>query len=154
MSSGKTHDKVNSIVAISILGLGIATQTYELTLLSLGLAVGTIWLSPDIDIPNSLPSQRFGVLKSLLVPYQELSGHHRSWISHTPVISTLIRLIYFCSPLVGYLLFKGEHELIHKVTLSREFLYLLAGLEISTDIHLLLDWQYSTVKQIRKRFNT
>jgi hypothetical protein len=43
MSSGKTHDKVNSIVAISILGLGIATQTYELTLLSLGLAVGTIW---------------------------------------------------------------------------------------------------------------
>lgn len=152
MASGKTHDKVNSIVVISILGLGIATQTYELGLLSLGLAIGTIWLSPDLDLKESLPSNRFGVLKPLLAPYQALSGHHRSWISHTPVISNIIRVIYFSSPLILYLLISGENELIRKVTLSREFLYLLAGLEISTDIHLILDWLYSTTKQIKKGF--
>ena len=150
MSSHKTHDNVNTFCALSLLGFGIITRSSDTIYTAVGLGIGTIWLSPDLDLEQSYPSKRFGPLKLLLKPYRMLCGHHRSWVSHTPILSSLIRVLYCLSPLVIYSIFTQDDLWLVKLIYSPSFFWVLIGLEIATDLHLFLDFQYSYFKKIRR----
>ena len=150
MSSGKDHDKINSLVMAGVLVLGVTSNSYPLIFSGLGIGLGTVWLSPDLDLTKSNPTNRLGPFKALLMPYRLLCGHHRSIVSHSPIFSSLIRVAYFMSPIVIWCVINDKQDLLSKVTLSPAFFWTLIGLEIATDLHLFLDFQYSYFKKIRK----
>ncbi|WP_243095591.1 DUF2227 family putative metal-binding protein [Thermus thalpophilus] len=54
--------------------------------------VGTLFLSPDIDLPESRPSRRWGPLSALWAPYRLLHPHRGA--SHSWVYGPLSRLAY------------------------------------------------------------
>ena len=150
MSSGKDHDSINTLVMTGVLSLGITANSYPLIFSGLGIGLGTIFLSPDLDLPNSNPTNRLGPFKALLMPYRLLCGHHRSIVSHSPIFSSLIRVAYFMSPIVIWCVINDKQVELSKVTLSPVFFWTLIGLEIATDLHLFLDVQSSYFKKIRK----
>lgn len=148
MSSGRTHDRINTAATLSLLMGGLAKGDINIVSCSVGLAIGTIWLSPDLDLPRSNPTNRLGVVKLLYAPYRRLCGHHRSLISHSPVLSTLIRFVYTFTPLIILAVVSGHQATVSLILNHSLFLWFYLGLEISAEIHLFLDWQYSLRKRL------
>lgn len=139
MASGKNHDR-SIYIATPI--LGILSGYYFSPLLGLIVAsshlLGGLYLSPDLDL-KSLPWKRWGILRFLWIPYQQIP--HRHWLSHAPVIGSLGRLIYLAvlvSP-AGIALYKS----IPRVRVADDFwiaiVAVLIGIELSALNHLLLD---------------
>lgn len=152
MSSGINHDKINNLLTMGLVGAAIAAQSPLIGSAALGFFVGTQWLSPDLDLPHSLPTQRFGFMKFVLDPYRNLVGHHRSVLSHSPILSTFIRLAYFILPVALGLAYFGRLENVYKLFQVYQTLIIsfIIGLELSTDTHLILDWQYSLKRKWRR----
>ena len=148
MSSGRTHDRVNTAATASFVLASLSTARVDLLACSVGLAIGTFWLSPDLDLPRSNPTSRLGVVKLVYAPYRRLCGHHRSWVSHSPILSTIIRFVYTFTPLIVLAVVSGHQATVSLILNHRLFLWFYLGLEISTDIHLFLDWQYSLRKRL------
>jgi len=93
MASGQQHDRATCWLALPYgllwwpwLGpLGTVVS-------ALAFLIGGLWLSPDLDT-NSRPYQRWGPLRWLWWPYRK-TLRHRSILSHTPVVGTLVRVGY------------------------------------------------------------
>ena len=150
ISSGRVHDLVNTAATASFVLAGLSTARLDLLACATGLLIGTIWLSPDLDLPHSLPTNRLGVFKLLYAPYRKLCGHHRSILSHSPVLSNLIRFVYTFTPFIALAVVSGHQDTVKTIFNSELFLWFYLGLEISTIVHLILDWQYSLRKRFRK----
>jgi uncharacterized metal-binding protein len=150
MASGKNHDR----------GILLFTPMWTLTAIhytsvEIGLVVGLShfvggwYLSPDLDL-KSRPFLRWGVLKSIWVPYQN-SIPHRHWLSHAPVIGSVVRLFYLAAWLSPLLLIPS----IHRGLLSIGWEWLIAGfigVELSAMNHLILDGLVIPLpKSVKKR---
>ncbi|HPH95901.1 MAG TPA: DUF2227 family putative metal-binding protein [Anaerolineaceae bacterium] len=104
MAKGTSHATVSLVLAGSVQVLPFVTQfTMQQTVpFSIGALLG-IFLTPDLDLVGGSISQRqvkrqagniIGTLWcALWYPYARLLGH-RSWLSHTPFIGTLFRVVY------------------------------------------------------------
>ena len=92
MSSGKVHDRIGFLAGCAIATPAVRMLGPDAPALLTGYAVGIIWLSPDIDLRQSLPSKRWSLLSYLWAPYRALSGHRG--FSHWPVIGTASRVLY------------------------------------------------------------
>lgn len=94
MASGWSHAKVNALATAGLLGIAHHWQwpKAELIALGLGCLVSTVFLSPDIDIKQSISSRSWGILRVLWVPYHRVFRHRK--LSHWPLVGTLSRLIY------------------------------------------------------------
>jgi uncharacterized metal-binding protein len=144
MSSGKAHDFSIGIALVPIsLAAFIWLPTYVHTpfapLIAIGsYCVGGCWLSPDIDLKQSLPSQRLGFLSPLWQPYRKLSGHRG--FSHAPIIGTLSRLLYIALPAI-FLAAVTSYNPTNFLLQNRGFLEaLFLGLEASCWVHLIMDY--------------
>jgi uncharacterized metal-binding protein len=133
VANGNTHDRVGLMVGGGLALSAIFLPFPGLPLMGVGCAVGTLWLSPDLDLPKSNPRRRWGILKSIWNPYHKLVPH-RSWISHSIGFSTAFRVLYLCLPL---LLIPGIVPWI--AANSAIVLAFYLGLEIATWVHLILD---------------
>jgi uncharacterized metal-binding protein len=141
MSSGKSHDNFNS--GITLLCVASSTVMPSMLYVAAGVAIGTVWLSPDLDLKQSRPSSRLLFLKPFFAPYRTLCGHHRSIVSHSPILSTAIRVFYCLIPLTAYCFYVKDPTLILKLLLDTRFHGIYVGLELSTITHLTLDLQSS-----------
>ena len=164
MPSGRTHAVITSAAAFS---LTVAAPAYVpahgLSSLAIipGCALGVL-LTPDLDVPGPTYSvyqirrlagkaEHFAVFlwRLLWLPYARLIPHRSYW-SHFPVFSTLLRLAYLLLPLFGLLLglwfssfvtgpvfpmSQVTGWLLHSTWLSWAF----AGLVISDSLHWLFD---------------
>jgi uncharacterized metal-binding protein len=144
MSSGKAHDLSIAIVLppvtiAAFIYLPTLVQTYYAPLIAIGgYLAGGIWLSPDIDLKQSRPSKRLGILSPLWKPYRKASGHRG--FSHAPIIGTLSRLIYLALPAIFWAL-ATSYNPTNFLWYHRELLAaLFVGLEISTWVHLCMDY--------------
>jgi uncharacterized metal-binding protein len=150
MASGKNHDS----------GILFFTPMWTLTAIhytsvEIGLVVGLShfvggwYLSLDLDL-KSRPFLRWGVLKSIWVPYQDRIPH-RHWLSHAPVIGSVVRLFYLAAWLSPLLLIPS----IHRGLLSIGWEWLIAGfigVELSAMNHLILDGLVIPLpKSVKKR---
>jgi uncharacterized metal-binding protein len=144
MSSGKAHD-----FSIGILFLPVSISAFVLLptyvhasfapLIAItGYCVGGCWLSPDIDLKQSLPSKRLGFLSPLWKPYRKLSGHRG--FSHMPIIGTLSRLAYILIPIIPWIAITNYNPLIFLVQNREIFMSLFLGLEASCWVHLIMDY--------------
>jgi uncharacterized metal-binding protein len=138
MPAGNTH---NFFVGVAGVGMGIGCVyleqdiTYTLSLVSGSLA-GLI-LTPDLDVDTGCTSMRLvrggcGRLVSTLwqwywLPYSKVMPHRG--ISHTPILGTLTRLVYFIPFLFVFVLWYTHTEL---------WLWVV-GLMVSDTIHWGLD---------------
>lgn len=138
-----------------------------------GYLFSTFYLSPDLDLPQSNPSQRWGVLKILWVPYQMLFSH-RSFFSHFPVISSILRLVYIFLPIfiLTFIIFKIVDEIFFEsaitMLLQKEivannieiesyikytFIYFSYGVIMADLFHIVLDITVSSLNSFRKKLN-
>lgn len=131
ISSGKVHDSINRLVTSGVFVFGVISGNQSLLAASVGLAIGTIWLSPDLDLKQNLPTKRLGLVKLLFSPYRKLCGHHRSIISHSPILSTFIRFAYVSSLPVAYMIYEGRLDQVIEIALNPLFQAGYIGLEAS-----------------------
>jgi len=104
MASGVTHRKVSIVAAGAILFFGVPNYGLDAVKMGLGCLLGII-LSPDLDIDSKTDSEllmgHIPIIGTLFywywLPYALLIPH-RHFISHSPVIGTLIRIAYFIIP--------------------------------------------------------
>jgi uncharacterized metal-binding protein len=139
LASGKSHDA--SILWFSPLALAALFQVCPLPLFwvaTFAYAVGGWLLSPDIDLKQSYPSQRWLLFSVMWQLYRKLSGHRG--FSHMPIIGTLSRVLYLGAIALPFLLFlKVDLETVYLVSLP----YLkpvFLGLELATWVHLVMDY--------------
>lgn len=168
MPSGRTHDQITlgmlPGVAITVLMLSRSTS---LTLsLSGAFLFSGLMFGPDLDI-YSVQYKRWGWLRGIWLPYQKLL-HHRSWLSHGPIIGTVLRLVYLGiwlgigAALTGVLLTQvggipvdSQRILQQAEQQGREYLpeglAVLLGLELGAMSHALSDGLGSLYKSTLKR---
>lgn len=108
MPSGKVHDQITIIAAAAITPVWYfftpppVNPTVGLTLIAATLFSG-LMLSPDLDLNSSIYS-RWGPFRYLWWPYQKAIPH-RSNFSHSYILGTTLRVVYFLA--LAWLLLRG-----------------------------------------------
>lgn len=168
MPSGRTHDQITlgMLPGVAVVAL-VLSQSASLTLsLSGAFLFSGLMFGPDLDI-YSVQYKRWGWLRGIWLPYQKLL-HHRSWLSHGPLIGTVLRLVYLGiwlgigAVLIGVLLTQAGDIVIDSQSLlqqaelqSRRYLPEglagLLGLELGAMSHAFSDGLGSLRKSICKR---
>ncbi len=138
MASGKIHDRAILFASPVVLVVGCYQSGLELGIIA-GAShfLGGYWLSPDLDI-KSRPFLRWGILKIIWIPYQRLIPH-RSPLSHSPVLGSLIRLVYLATWLCPLWFVFPDLQLVQWAMDWGKVAAFLVGVELSALNHLLLD---------------
>jgi uncharacterized metal-binding protein len=147
MASGKTHDAsilfTTPIVMIALFQPEVGIM-FSLALSSLYIFSG-LYLSPDMDMSHSRPSQRWGLLKWYWIPYQAIFKHqgcffNRNPFTHFPILGTVIRVAYL---LIIPALFLVSSEFNDWDVALYWLIVLLISCELASLVHLFLDIIYT-----------
>lgn len=170
MASGKSHDRATfylSIAALCALPISQIFPLQDAIALSAGIYLGGLYLSPDLDLLKSNPTNRWKRLKLAWLWGLYRKFPHRSRYTHTVGVGTALRMLYLCGVVlpvalaialipilaIGYLLayFGVAHYFLllffwvsHHMSAigeGREYLlwFFVAGAEMSSCLHYLMD---------------
>ena len=104
MADGETHDKHGLLLLVTLLPLSLLAialkqaGVLDTTGFVLGAVLGAFWLSPDLDMWNTKPTNRWGPLKILWAPYAWVHNHRG--ISHSWLIGPATRILYVGAPVL------------------------------------------------------
>jgi uncharacterized metal-binding protein len=179
MPSGRTHDSITLWSLPLVAGVTFGhTHSTSLTLTVAGSYLFSgLMFGPDLDI-YSRQYKRWGVLRWIWLPYRQ-SMRHRAFLSHGPIVGTVVRVLYLLSWAV---LLMGSIGLISAIAYSMigerdrwlqftqhfwhlstaslaqsvhqflpEWIALGIGLELGALSHSLSDWIGSAYKRSRPR---
>jgi uncharacterized metal-binding protein len=152
MPSGNVHDTVNTVALTGYVAYSVATQQTDWLPTAIGLAVGTLWLSPDLDL-KSEPYYRLGPFRVLWMPYVKIMPHRSIW-SHGLIIGDIIRLLYSAAFLIPLLFLALYLEIIDPSTVDLWFEAMPAfviGIMVASTIHIVLDHSSSLFRTKKKR---
>ena len=168
MPSGRTHDHITMYALPFVAGVTLwQTRSSNATLLVAGgFLFGGLMFGPDLDI-YSVQFQRWGFLRWIWLPYQK-SLRHRSFLSHGPIIGTILRILYLgcllailaifllaIAQTLGNLSFTWQNlgGSVGRSLLQyhAEYIALFLGLELGAMSHSLSDWGGSAYKRVRKQ---
>jgi len=155
MPSGIIHAAITTVAAGGLYwGLSQAGYPDHTTMAAAAGCMAGILLTPDLDVDNPTRShyvvyRKFGAAPFLVwlaiwYPYGKAIGH-RSWLSHGPIISTIIRLLYLSifvlllaqiPPLVGYKMPWDQWLTYQTKTLA---MVAILGLMVSDTLHWAAD---------------
>ena len=114
--------------------IGIALATQHPAIIAGSLA-GFLWLSPDVDLPHSRPSRRWGPLKAIWAPLQATTQHRG--ITHVPVVGALVMMAYLAVPVAAIAILSGHVGMLGAIApLSIPFAF---GVVVQQLTHLALD---------------
>lgn len=145
MADGKTHDYWGLRMA-TLLALGVFISVWQVPEhwsthfwgLPGGVLLGTLLLSPDMDMLNTRSAKRWGPFKLLWLPYAWLHDHRG--ISHSWLIGPAVRILYLSLPvaLIWFYCwdFEGAGEWLAWLCLG---VYLANWLHLAQDRH----WPWS-----------
>lgn len=146
--NGKQH-KIANIYAggVMVTTTQLVFQNIDLTIAAvIGSTVGTV-VTPDLDLV--VPSNFFSKLPIINFfwmcmwwPYKKLV-RHRSWVSHSPLVSTILRLLYMWFYFSLFLFaFGGDFNYVYSgIWLNIEFYMMLFFCWVVQDlVHLWLDF--------------
>ncbi len=148
MPLGRTHRAINTTLClpISVGTIGVAHWSpVEALVFGTGFCFATYFMNPDLDL-YSLGYKSWGPLRFLWWPYQK-SLSHRCYISHFPVISTILRVIYlmWLPVLIIWLLGAGVQATVRTEffqwapLLGLYFVAFILGMIMSDSIHTISD---------------
>ncbi|MBH8555654.1 metal-binding protein [Nostocaceae cyanobacterium CENA357] len=168
MPSGRTHDRITLYALPLIAGVTFwQTRSSNVTLLVAGgFLFGGLMFGPDLDI-YSVQFQRWGFLRWIWLPYQK-SLRHRSFLSHGPIIGTILRILYLgCLLAILTILVLVIAEKLWNLSFTwqdlggtvgrslvnydTEYIALFLGLELGAMSHSLSDWGGSAYKRFQKQ---
>ncbi|MFN6463087.1 MAG: metal-binding protein [Nostoc sp. DedVER02] len=168
MPSGRTHDRITMYALPFVAGITLwQTRSSNVTLLVAGgFLFGGLMFGPDLDI-YSIQFQRWGFLRWIWLPYQK-SLRHRSFLSHGPIIGTILRILYLGCLLAILAIFVlaiaqrlwnlsftwqdlGQTVGRSLVNYNTECIALFLGLELGAMSHSLSDWSGSAYKRFQKQ---
>ena len=153
MPSGRTHGAITVMAATGIFVFGMVQDANPQPILatSFGCFMG-LFLSPDLDLTmDVLPKARvrrwFGrplwaLWYGFWYPYS-WAIPHRSWVSHAPLVSTLIRVFYMFVPVMILDIFSSSFSVLDLFVTSAglgpvvSFVFL--GLVVSDVLHWVMD---------------
>lgn len=150
MAWGKTHLKINKYMAPVVFAgtFALTLNPTDALLVSVGFYLIGSFVHPDLDlhlvthtcrkIYEWCPTIGF-IWRMYWTPYSRLIPH-RSWVSHAPIIGTLIRLLYLLPvtlPAAYYV--------------PGLFIWIIVGLGISDLVHYSVDITTSWVRKREKR---
>lgn len=154
---GNVHDKANN-VGTFVVG-AIASQLFSpqaAITTTTAFFLGGLLFSPDLDLPQSRPSKRWGCFAFLWTPYRWLCPNHRLSLSHAPLLGSALRLAYATGlgAIVGGLIatamgHRFSLPAIGDIYFNLGWSYL--GLELSALLHLFLDQVSSMSKSKGKK---
>jgi uncharacterized metal-binding protein len=151
MPNGTVHSTASALLAIAAPTAAVLLQQPipPALAISAGCLVGLV-LTPDLDVDDGCISIEFvrhtlGRIPALIWqaiwwPYAVLI-QHRSWLSHGPVISTLIRLAYVAAgPALVWWLVDQHYPLPAVHFQYYDWMgFALAGLMLADTLHFVLD---------------
>ncbi len=168
MPSGRTHDRITMYALPFVAGITFwQTRSSNATLLVAGgFLFGGLMFGPDLDI-YSVQFQRWGFLRWIWLPYQK-SLRHRSFLSHGPIIGTILRILYLgCLLAILAILVLAIAEKLWNLSFTwqdlgetvgrslvqynTEYIALFLGLELGAMSHSLSDWGGSAYKRVQKQ---
>jgi uncharacterized metal-binding protein len=168
MPSGRTHDRITMYALPLVAGITLwQTRSSNATLLVAGgFLFGGLMFGPDLDI-YSVQFQRWGFLRWIWLPYQK-SLRHRSFLSHGPIIGTILRILYLgcLLAILAILVLTIAQKLWNLsftwqdlgqtvgrslVNYNTEYIALFLGLELGAMSHSLSDWSGSAYKRFQKQ---
>ncbi len=101
-NDGRQTEQMCLLLLPAIATAIVVTTTLAIAaIFTAGYLFGTYWLSPDLDLKGAVRCRvwwrwkRAG-LAWVWCAYPAIVGCHRSWLSHSIVIGTLLRIIYLC----------------------------------------------------------
>jgi len=130
-----------------------------------GYLFSTFLFSPDLDLPFSKPSKRWGLARFLFAPIWFLSKHRG--ITHLPLFGTFLKLLYLVAlflflyfVLLGLLsLFSLKWEglfsfdpfkFLEELFRREESFFFVLGVATADLYHLVLDWLSSFWRRLRR----
>lgn len=154
MSSGKVHNTVTVIVS-TVGTLFLLPINSQLALSYFLGGLSNIFLTPDLDqqtlnlVENILVKSKFLPVKvfgwlfvGFFMPYS-LMFKHRSFFTHIPIISTIIRIFYiFIMGNAYYYLGLFLHSLFFMVEYNNLAIAFVVGLMISDAFHFIFDLKF------------
>ncbi len=156
MPMGVTHRTINTVVSVPLAAstLTIGWTPLQAGCLLTGYTFATFLVNPDLDL-NSIGYQSWGWLRFIWWPYQKILGH-RCWMSHFPVISTLLRIVYLMwFPVLLLLLLGSSVRAMVRETVLDWFpelapfiLVFIIGMILSDTLHTILDTSSTELKQM------
>jgi len=142
MADGKTHDLfgIGSAIATSIVAAStLPGGSPYFGPYVMGAILGFTHLSPDIDLPQSRPSQRWSLLSFAWHPLRSMTRHRG--ITHAPFVGSAVMVGYLGMWVMAIAILTG-HDVMPWV---QDFLFwqgLLAfyvGVTMQQFVHLALD---------------
>lgn len=141
MPDGKLHALGTGTVTSAIVACGLYFGLPpEITgYMALG-SLATLVINPDLDQAEA----RSGCLAAIFYPYGKLIPH-RSWLSHLPIVGTILRVGYLYG-LVWILSYLIEVHLGYRIWIPSVSLGIVAGMMLSDTFHAFLDVVDSKIK--------
>lgn len=162
MSSGYVHARATIVLAPLIASLAyISVNNIDLALqLGLGCLIG-VFLTPDLDIDRVriLSSSVMGKVGNIWRTYWYVYSRwlpHRSFLSHFPIVGTLVRLAYLgllplTINLFCYYSGNESYNLQEVVGFVWDMRWIVAGLTIADLLHYLMDIVSTEIKIVKHR---
>ena len=159
MPSGKTHAAMTVAAAagLCITGYALGAPTVPTWAVTGGCLAGVL-LTPDLDVDNPVHShaivdRRMGCLPGFIwrifwYPYARVIPH-RHWLSHAPVVGSLLRLAYMGIPLYIVLVLLGYARI--DSYFPPWWLWVPIGLVISDSLHWAADMGFSQTRRFFRR---
>lgn len=104
MCNGNQHTTINLSVSLAFLVYLVLISFLKIkfaVLCFVATSIASLFLSPDLDLPNSKSQMAWGWFKWLWWPYHKACSHRG--VSHLVLIGTITRTIYFI--LIGMCLY-------------------------------------------------
>lgn len=157
---GRTHRAINTtlVLPISFGTLQLAHWSpVQAFIFGAGYCFATFFMNPDLDL-NSIGYHSWGPLRIIWWPYQKALAH-RSYLSHFPVISTILRLIYLMwLPVILIWLLGSSVQAAARETvfdwwpiLGIPLMIFILGMTLSDAIHTILDVSSTDLKRMVSR---
>ncbi|MBN9389315.1 MAG: metal-binding protein [Chloroflexi bacterium] len=156
MPMGTTHRRLNTALSVPLAAgtLWLKWDAGFVVSLLAGYHFATYFMNPDLDL-NSLGYKSWGWLRFIWWPYQKVLAH-RCFLSHFPVISTLLRVIYLLwFPALLLLVFGGSVQAAARDAIFDWFpvtwpflLVFVIGMIISDSLHAIFDTSSTELKRL------
>lgn len=136
--TGKNHDRSSMFLSFPLIAVLGTYVPEHCVAIAVGYFAGFLYLSPDVDLPQSRPSKRWGIFRPIWIPYQKARKHRGR--SHWPIIGSGERLLFAAViPLTVWGLFNPAIALDFLRDDWRSLLALWAGVELACWWHLICD---------------
>lgn len=145
---GASHDRLGLTTTLGVVLLSYYFQVpvWAYGAMASGVLVGTLWMSPDLDLKQSLPTKRWGPLKFLWRSYAKKMKHRG--LSHVIILGNLHRIWYLLTRIWGLPLVLLVWVQVVFPWTTIHLLMFISGVEIYCVSHIFSDYFYSFLKKL------